>query len=75
MNEESAPVIELNKENVLRMVNMLSKGDISSIVPAFSMSFVFMKKPEEIEAVMEELAKEGRLVKKRFMGMQGYSIK
>jgi len=75
MNEESAPAIELNKENVIRMVNMLSKGDINSIVPAFSMTFVFMKKPEEIEAVMEELAKEERLVKKRFAGIEGYSIK
>ena len=75
MNEENEPVFELNKENVIRMVNMLSKGDINTIVPASSMTLVFMKKPEEIESVMEELAKEGKISKKRFMGLNGYSIK
>lgn len=75
MIEENSPLFELDKENVLRIVKMLSKKDSRTIVPAFSMTSIFMKSPGEIEAVMDELVQEGKLTKKRFMGQSGYGTK
>ena len=75
MNEEYAPVMELNKENVLRIVKMLSKDDIETIVPPSALISIFYKKPREIGKLMDELVKDGILIKKKSLFGGGYILK
>ncbi len=71
----SEAVFELNKENLLRVVRTITGGDTKAIVPAFSLMHVFQRGDGEIGAVMKELAKEGKLIKVDFNGMDGYTLK
>lgn len=69
------PILELNKENVLRMIKNTSKGDLETIVPASALVLVFGKEPKDIEKVMDELVKDGKLIKANFFGLKGYKLK
>lgn len=73
-----SPVLELNKENAFEIVKSMSKGDMKTVVSAFSLMIIFKKMPEEIEIFLDELVEEGRLTREDselFKGVKGYVLK